>query len=276
MKRVRITGITVIRNAVQLGYPLEYAVESVLPLCDEYIISEGHSTDQTETLLSQLSKKHPRKIRVLRHPWMRGRSGEAIAEAQNHAINNAHGDWIVLCQADEIFHEHTLPLIREKMRRPGIDSILIRFVHLRPDILHQEKNPGYTEAIRVFRRQGALFRYVTIGDGYTARKAFRFERFVPSRPLGLLNSFIRERTDRIDEPAVFHVGYCIKARERIESHASLLYPDSTDYAEYARKAHTWDGSPDSFWEDVSAYEGPYPRLLVEWWNRVRDDSAQVP
>jgi len=45
--RMMISGFTIARNVVDLGYPLIESVCSALPICDEFVISEGYSTDRT-------------------------------------------------------------------------------------------------------------------------------------------------------------------------------------------------------------------------------------
>ena len=38
---ILISGFTVIRNAMVMGYPVVEAIRSILPICDEYIVAVG-------------------------------------------------------------------------------------------------------------------------------------------------------------------------------------------------------------------------------------------
>ncbi len=40
-----ITGFTTIRNGIVQGYPFLETIASALPICDEFLVSDGYSTD---------------------------------------------------------------------------------------------------------------------------------------------------------------------------------------------------------------------------------------
>ena len=42
-----ISGFTVVRNAVLMGYPVVEAIASILPIVDEYIVAVGAGDDTT-------------------------------------------------------------------------------------------------------------------------------------------------------------------------------------------------------------------------------------
>lgn len=44
---MKVSGFTIIRNAVALDYPVVEAIRSILPLCDEVVVAVGKSTDTT-------------------------------------------------------------------------------------------------------------------------------------------------------------------------------------------------------------------------------------
>jgi len=63
---IRVSGFTYCRNALELGYPLLESIQSVLPLCDEFIVADGESTDGTREAIESLASK---KIRIITYRW---------------------------------------------------------------------------------------------------------------------------------------------------------------------------------------------------------------
>ena len=44
---MKVSGFTIARNAVKLGYPIELSLRSLLPLVDELVVAVGDSEDDT-------------------------------------------------------------------------------------------------------------------------------------------------------------------------------------------------------------------------------------
>ncbi len=63
---MKVTGISFVRNAVKFDYPILEAIQSILPLCDEFILIFGNSEDGTEELLAQI--KDP-KLKIIPSVW---------------------------------------------------------------------------------------------------------------------------------------------------------------------------------------------------------------
>jgi glycosyltransferase involved in cell wall biosynthesis len=55
-------------NVITLDYCLELAARSLLPVADELILCDNHSTDATPELMARLAAEHPDKIRLLDYP----------------------------------------------------------------------------------------------------------------------------------------------------------------------------------------------------------------
>ncbi|MDF2441628.1 MAG: hypothetical protein JWN98_2612, partial [Abditibacteriota bacterium] len=76
---MNLSAFMVLRNGVALGYPFIEAILSLLPACDEFVISEGYSDDETWLWLERLQARFPEQIRLLRRHWPQNRnSGGAI------------------------------------------------------------------------------------------------------------------------------------------------------------------------------------------------------
>jgi len=51
---MKISGFTIIRNAIKNDYPVVEAITSILPVVDEMIVSVGDSEDDTEELIKSI------------------------------------------------------------------------------------------------------------------------------------------------------------------------------------------------------------------------------
>jgi len=129
---ILISGFTVIRNAVLMGYPVVEAIRSILPIVDEYIVAVGAGDDTTRELIASIDSA---KIRIVDTVWDRSRNtgGHMLAEKTNEALAMCRGTWCFYLQADELVHERDLPVIRkacEQLRDDArVEALLFRYTH---------------------------------------------------------------------------------------------------------------------------------------------------
>jgi len=125
---MKVSGFMFIRNAVQYDYPVLESIQSVLPLCDEFIINECSSYDDTLKLLATLNDP---KIRIIHSDWdLSGkRSCNNFSTHTNRALDECTGDWRIYMQADEVWHEKDHNLIRSTMDR-YVDDVRIKAIAL--------------------------------------------------------------------------------------------------------------------------------------------------
>ncbi len=129
---ILISGCTVIRNAVLMGYPVVEAIRSILPICDEYIVAVGAGDDDTRALIASIDDP---KLRIVDTVWDRSknRGGHMLAEKTNEALAMCRGMWCFYLQADEVVHENDLPVIRaacERLRDDGeVEALLFAYTH---------------------------------------------------------------------------------------------------------------------------------------------------
>lgn len=65
---MKISGYICIRNAKELDYCAHLSVASLLPVCDEVLVSDGESTDGTYEFFRNWAREEP-KIRLVTYPW---------------------------------------------------------------------------------------------------------------------------------------------------------------------------------------------------------------
>jgi glycosyltransferase involved in cell wall biosynthesis len=158
-----ISGFTVVRNVETLGYPFMESVRSALPICAEYIISEGYSSDRTWEAVQVLANRYPDKIRVRRDRWTDvPDNGEVIARISNLALADCRSDYCLYLQANEVLHEDSLALISSLARRyPKNDLFALPFFNMLGfDRLWLVQNRN-----RLFRHKAGIR---VAGDGYDA------------------------------------------------------------------------------------------------------------
>ncbi|MGP8217187.1 MAG: glycosyltransferase family 2 protein [Bacteroidia bacterium] len=131
---MKVVGFTIIRNAIKLDYPVVESLESLLPLCDEVIVSVGKSDDDTLNLIKSIPSP---KIRVMESVWDDSlrKGGVLLAIETNKVLGAIPGDadWLVYLQADEILHEKDIPSIKEAMEKwkddKNVEGLLFSYNH---------------------------------------------------------------------------------------------------------------------------------------------------
>lgn len=152
---MKISGFTFVRNAIDLYYPVVESITSILPICDEFIIAAGDSTDGTTELLRSLNDP---KIKIIETVWDPRRfvRGASNADQTNIALDTCSGDWAFYLQADEVVHERYLPGLVERMRTylpdRRVEGLLLDYVHFFGDYDHYQAAHGwYRREVRIVR-----------------------------------------------------------------------------------------------------------------------------
>jgi tetratricopeptide (TPR) repeat protein len=117
--------------------------EALLPRClssiqgivDEIIVVDTGSTDRTVAIAQDFGAS------VYHHPWQ-----DDFAAARNESLCYAHGDWILVLDADETLISDCIPALRQAIAFPRCLAVTL----LREEIGAQQ-NP-YTLVSRLFRR----------------------------------------------------------------------------------------------------------------------------
>lgn len=131
---MKISGFTIIRNAVMNDYPILEAIYSILPVVDEMIVLVGDSSDDTLALIESI--KDP-KIKIHHSVWdtsLRS-GGTVLAVETNKAFQliDPEADWAFYIQGDEVVHEKYHPAIKEACLQYQNDKkvagLLFKYLH---------------------------------------------------------------------------------------------------------------------------------------------------
>jgi len=161
----------VLKNVLKTGYPFVESIAASLPVCDEFLISEGYSTDGTFEVVEKISQLN-KKVKVFRQEWPVTKKYSVIAEVTNTIRAKCSYDHIFSIQANEILHEKNIEFIRALPEIcPQVNAFSLPFVHL-------VKDYRFFEDFRL-RFSKNMKNIVAIGDAWT---------------LGSSKSFIQSQT----------------------------------------------------------------------------------
>lgn len=121
-----LAGCLIIKNGTKFDYPFQQAIESVLPICDEFVVVEGVGEDDTyERLLAMREKDQ--KIQVVRSKMERKVS--ELSRATDLSISLTKCDYYLQIQGDEGINEFSCRRIRSVVDRGGFDILQTRIFH---------------------------------------------------------------------------------------------------------------------------------------------------
>lgn len=131
---MKVSGFTIVRNAIRYDYPVVEAIQSILPLCDELVVALGRSEDDTETLIRSIDSP---KIRIIHTLWDDSlrQGGKVLAVETDKAFDalSPDTDWAFYIQADEVLHENSYEALHQAMQRYQNDSkvegLLLKYIH---------------------------------------------------------------------------------------------------------------------------------------------------
>ncbi len=249
---MKISGFTIIRNAVLNDYPVVEAIRSILPIVDEMIVSIGDSEDETERLIRSVESD---KIRIVHSVWDPAHftGGHVLAVETDKALQHISpdSDWAFYIQADEVVHEQYHRQILEAAERHLADE----------------------------RVQGLLFRYLHFYGTYDyvgdSRKWYRREiRMV--RPVPGLQSYkdaqgfrIRGRKLRVKliDASIYHYGW-VKSPRQMRSkylHFSEFWQESLHEKEKLRAQEVFDFNE---FDSLVRFDGTHPAVMQERIDRI--------
>lgn len=109
----RISGVVIALNE---AHQLHYALSTLLPWCDEVIVVDQHSEDETASIAEEMGAT------VYQHD----RTGGIADPARRFAVAKASGDWIFILDADEMVPPSLADHLRELADSdPELDVVLV-------------------------------------------------------------------------------------------------------------------------------------------------------
>lgn len=162
---MKVSGFTFIKDAVKYDYPIVEAITSILPICDEFVVAVGQSSDDTLGLIRSIA---PDKIRIVETVWdeslREGGRVLAVETDKAFAAISADSDWAFYIQGDEVVHEKYLPVIQKAMRdnlqNKRVDGLLFNYLHFYGSYDYVGASRSwYSHEIRVIRNDRSIWSF---------------------------------------------------------------------------------------------------------------------
>src|SRR5258707_14401644 len=97
-------GFTMVRNGIALDYCFQEAIRSMLPICDQVVVSDCESTDDTRNVLEEMAKAEP-KLKIVDYKWTDPRADAAwFPRWINDTRQRLETDYCTYTDADEVWH----------------------------------------------------------------------------------------------------------------------------------------------------------------------------
>ena len=172
---MKISGFTIIKNAVINDYPIAEAIRSVLPVVDEMIVLTGDSEDDTEQLIKNI--RDP-KIKIHYSKWDPNlrKGGEVLAAETNKAFQlvDPASEWAFYIQADEILHEKYHSAITDAAfcfkDDKKVEGLLFKYLHFYGTYDYVgDSRRWYDHEVRIIRNDKKISAYKD-AQGFRAGK----------------------------------------------------------------------------------------------------------
>lgn len=162
---MKVSGFSFIRNAVQNDYPIKEAILSILPLCDDFYLAIGKSSDGTLEMIQSLNQP---KIHILETEWDDNlrENGLVFAQETNKAFDSIpdSSDWAFYIQGDECLHEKYFLSVRSAMEKylsdERVEGLLFNYLHFYGSYnYYGQSRRWYRNEIRIIRNNKSIRSY---------------------------------------------------------------------------------------------------------------------
>lgn len=262
---MKISGFTMVKNADCLYYPIKQSIESILPICDEFIVAVGDSVegDRTRELIASIDSD---KVKIIDTVWDLEKypNGTENAHQTDIAREACSGDWLFYLQADEVVHEKYLPVIKKRCEElladHSVEGLLFNYIHFWGDYNHyNDSHAWYPNEIRIVRNDP---------DIHSWESAQSFRR-IPN--FDYVNYRQKEGTYKLNvarvDAYIYHYGWVRppalmhnkkKALDTIHkgvNRVEELYKDQVEYFDYGPLGK------------LPKFTGTHPAVMEDW---IRD------
>ncbi|MCS6973675.1 MAG: glycosyltransferase family 2 protein [Cyclobacteriaceae bacterium] len=242
---MKVCGFSFVRNGVKFDYPFVEAIQSVLPLCDKFIVAVGNSDDNTLEVVKNMNKE---KIEILQTVWDESlrTGGRVFADETNKAFRAIpeEYDWAFYIQGDEVLHEKYIPVVREEMKRwlphEEVEGLLFNYLHFFGSYDYVGlKHSWYRREIRIIRNRKDIFSY---------RDAQGFRK-LPNNKLRV----------KLIDAWIYHYGYVREPQAMRDKRLSSaqLYGSTTPANEPEIFRY------EAFKEPLKRFDGTHPAVMQE-------------
>lgn len=247
---MKVSGFSYVRNGFDYGVPFLEAFQSILPVCDEFVVAVGDSKDGTREAIENLRSD---KIKIIDTVWDMGinKSGVIFAQQSNIALDAITGDWAFHIQADEVISEKDIFKVRQALvendANKKVEGFILPFLHFWGgyDYIRNTRRIHNNE-IRLFRNHLGVRSYK---DSQGFRKYSSKEAYLAGEKGEKL------RVKAIDAPIFHYNGIRPPATFKKKSEQMGAHYTSEKPAKY-------ESSPDNV-DRVEKFTGAHPAIMMD-------------
>jgi len=155
---MKVSGFTIVKNAIKYNYPVKEAILSILPMCDEFVVNVGDSEDCTLDVINSIQSP---KIKIFGRKWDFNKGSTELADQTNFALSKCSGDWAFYIQSDEVVHEKDLKVLEKMMLKysndNSVEAIRFRYFHFYNSFYRYRIDRGwYQKEDRIIKNNGMI------------------------------------------------------------------------------------------------------------------------
>jgi hypothetical protein len=261
---MKISGFSMGKNAHKLYYPMRPAIESILPLLDEFVVALGDS-DEDDTTRAEIVAIGDPRIRIIDTVWdiEKYPRGMEHAHQTDLAMKACSGDWLFYLQSDEVVHEKDLQNIRSRCQEllddNEVEGLLFRYRHFWGDYEHiQDTHCWYRKEIRIVRN---------LPDIHSWESAQSFRRIPGFKGV---NYRQQEGTYKLKvagvDAEIFHYGW-VRPPRVMQNKIKVFSMNHQGRAKIEKQIaeHKYDRIYDyGNISKLTRYKGTHPAVMKEW------------
>lgn len=256
---MKISGFTFIRNGEKLYYPFRESIESILPICDEFVVAigKGDDDDHTREMIAAIGSP---KIKIIDTVWDTEKwSGGSIYAAETDiALSHCTGDWCFYLQADEVIHEKDLEVIKRRCEQllddKRVAGLIFRYKHFWGDYEHyNQSHAWYPNEIRIIRNLPDIHSWVD---------AQSFRRFDDYKHPHQTEGTHKLRVARVDAD-IYHYGWVrpprlMRTKQKVMNTA--YWGNENTEKKFVEKTVDFDYGP---LQKCDVFTGTHPAVMNE-------------
>jgi hypothetical protein len=252
LTKVKISGFTIVRNAIKYDYPIVESIKSILPIVDEYVVAVGNSEDETLALIQAINSP---KIKIIETIWDDSlrEGGRVLADETNKAFDAiaTNADWCFYLQGDEVVHEkyhkEIVAACEKYKEQQQVEGLLFKYEHFYGSYNYVgDSRTWYRNEIRIIRNDKTIRSY---------RDAQGFRRQNNKLNVKPIDAYIH------------HYGWVKDPRSQQEKQKNFhkMWHDDSWMKENVAEADAYDYS---IIDSLKKFEGTHPVVMEERLKRM--------